>query len=74
LERHYLVTGVRAESKEIVTVELLDDKTSVVPNVVKTVVFRLGLDDFAELGKPTANERVVVTITIEKPAPAQPPT
>lgn len=72
MERKYLVTGVRAESKDLITVELLDDKTSVMPNIVKTAFFRWGLGDFAELGRLTANDRVVITITVEKPEVATP--
>lgn len=64
LEKVYLVINVKAETKEINLLELLDE-TSQPPNIVKRAVFWLGAeDDFKALGNPSVRKKVKVTLEI----------
>jgi len=68
LEKKYVIVAVRLESKELVSIELLDESSA--PPTVKTAIFRLGIDDFQALGLPTVTtkgEKLKVTIEVEKP-------
>jgi len=65
LEKKYIIATVRLESKDIVSVEMLDESSQ--PPIVKTAVFRFGIDEFEALEKPTVRQKVKVTIEVEKP-------
>ena len=67
-----LISGVRLESKELVMLEVVDDKTSKPPIVNKVSALRLGVDEYEQLGEPTVNKRLDVTITVQAPATATP--
>lgn len=67
LERKYLVVGVRVESKDIISMELLDEASA--PPVVETAVLRLSKERFAALGKPTAESRLTLKIETFKQEP-----
>lgn len=69
LEKKYLIAAVRLESKEIVAIEIVDE-SSIAP-LLKTAIFRLGVNDFEALGLPTVTtkgEKLKVTIEVEKPS------
>jgi len=60
-EKTYVVTGANLDSKELAVLQLLDEASS--PNLVKTVVARLGLSDYLDLGV-VLGKKVKVTITV----------
>jgi len=60
VEKIYVVVGVRVESKEVVSMELLDPAS--VPPVAETIALRLRTEKYEELGAPAANRKIKVTI------------
>jgi len=69
LEKKYIIAAVRAESKDIVVMEIVDE-SSVTPTI-KTAVFRLGVEEYRTLGRPTVgdvSEKLKVTLEVEKVA------
>lgn len=66
LEKKYLITNVRAESKEIMSLEVLDETST--PQAVKRAVFWLANDEYAKLGEPSINRRIIVQVTVEPKA------
>lgn len=71
MEKTYLVVATRAESKDIISLELLDESS--VPPIIKTAVFRLGKDEFEALGAPNVIHKIKVTLekaqTVVEPTP-----
>jgi len=66
LEKKYLIVAVRAESPEITVLELIDQSSK--PPVMKTGVFRLGIDEYDSLGLPPVRGTLKITIEVEKPS------
>lgn len=69
MEKKYLIASVRAESKDIIVMEIVDISST--PPIVKTGILRLGVDDYQALGRPTvgeSGEKLKVTIEVEKPS------
>jgi len=65
LEKKYLIATVRAESKEIVSLEIVDESSQ--PPVLKTAVLRISTEDYAKLGYPTpAKNKINVKIEVEE--------
>jgi len=63
LEKKYKIIGGRQESPDILSLELLDESSQ--PPIVKTAIFRLGInDDFKALGEPTFTKKLKVTIEV----------
>jgi len=60
LEKKYVVATARLESKEIVSLEALDEGST--PQFVRTVVFRLGKDEYDALGKPPVGSKLKLTV------------
>jgi len=64
LEKKYLIASVRAESKEVIVLEVVDESSE--PPVIKSAVFRIGVDEYAKLGFPApAKNKVAVKIEVE---------
>lgn len=64
VEKKYVIASVRLESKEIVSIELVD-VASQTP-VVETAFLRLKSEAYGALGKPTVGERLNVSFDVEK--------
>jgi len=62
LEKVYVLATARLESKDVVSLEILDQTSQ--PPIVKTAVFRIGTDEYAELGKPTVGSKLKVTVSV----------
>jgi len=65
LEKNYVIVTVRLESKEVVSMEMLDEASA--PPTVKTVVFRMGKDEYEALGNPPVSEKIKVVLEVAKP-------
>ena len=65
MEKTYVVVTVRLESKDIISVEMLDQDSA--PPTVKTVVFRMGKDEYEALGNPPVSEKIKVVLEVAKP-------
>jgi len=62
LEKTYILAGGRRESKEIISLELVEE-TPQPP--LKTATLRIGLDDdFKALGEPTFTRKLKVTVEV----------
>lgn len=69
-QKPYVVASTRLESKEIVSLELLDESS--VPTAVKTCLLRISVADYENLGAPTVGSKLEVTLTLIKAtAPTQ---
>lgn len=64
LEKKYVIVGARLESKDIVSLEILDESSQ--SPLVKTAVFRLGTDDYEKLGSPTVRTKLSVVVDVTK--------
>lgn len=62
LEKKYLIVTTRFESKEVDSIELLDESSQA--PVVKTAVFRIGKDDYKQLGYPPIGTKLNVKIEV----------
>lgn len=60
VEKVCIVVGVRVESKEVVSMELLDETSA--PPVAETITMRLRTEKYEQLGAPAANRKLKVTI------------
>jgi hypothetical protein len=67
LEKNYLVTNVRLETKDGVSLELLDDSLPQVPGFIKRVVVWIPLTEYAALGKPAINQRMKALFSLVQP-------
>jgi len=65
MEKNYVIVTVRLESKEIVSMEMFDEASA--PPTVKTVVFRMGKDEYKVLGNPPVGEKIKLTLEVSKP-------
>jgi len=63
MEKTYVIVTVRLESKEIVSIEMLDEASE--PPTVKTVVFRMGKDEYEALGSPPVGEKTKVALEVK---------
>jgi len=65
LEKKYVIVSTRSEGPDITILETLDE-TSKPPNIVKMATFRLGTDEYEQLGEPPTRRKLKVTIEVEK--------
>lgn len=64
MEKTYILVNARLESKEIVSLELLDESSQ--PSTVRTAVFRLAKEDYEALGKPSVGEKFSIKVEVAK--------
>lgn len=64
LQKTYIIISTRMESKDIVTLEALDESSKA--PLLKTLIFRMGKDDYNDLGKPPIDTKFSLSVTIAK--------
>jgi len=64
MDKKYVVAAVRAESKDIILMEIIDESSQ--GPILKTAALRLGTDEYEKLGEPTVRKKIKVHVEMEK--------
>jgi len=62
MDKVYVIVSVRSESKDIISLELLDESSQ--PPVIKTAFFRLSPEEYKELGEPVVQKKIKISMTL----------